>query len=88
MIPKAGIEGDSANGVPVQQQPDGGAFELYRPSADGPLHLPSGEYAFTLESVGPEPLPLAPAYRDPTRSPLRRTWTEDESALELILPSR
>lgn len=65
---------------------EGGAFVLYQPQARGPLHLPPGEYVFTLESVAPEPIPLPRETGDPRRTPLRRTWTNGDKVLELQLP--
>jgi hypothetical protein len=65
---------------------EGGAFELYQPGARGPLHLAPGDYVFTLESVGPEPIPLPRETSDPQRTPLRKTWTTSDGELQLDLP--
>ena len=65
---------------------DGGEFELYEPTAQRGLDMPPGNYAFSLESVGPEPLALRPELRDPQRTPLRRPWNGTETGLELSLP--
>jgi hypothetical protein len=65
---------------------EGGTFALYQPGARGPLHLTPGDYAFTLESVGPEPIPLPRETSDLRRTPLRRTWTGSDTELELALP--
>ena len=65
---------------------DGGRFELYQPDAKGPLHLPLGEYAFTLETIGPEPIHLAPVFRDPQRTPLRKQWDDSQGNLDLAIP--
>lgn len=65
---------------------EGGTFELYQPGARGPLHLAPGDYAFTLESVGPEPIPLPRETGDPQRTPLRKSWTDTDVSLELNLP--
>ncbi|WP_425618881.1 hypothetical protein NA78x_002600 [Anatilimnocola sp. NA78] len=63
-----------------------GAFELLLPGATGPLHLPAGEYAFTLESVSPAPIHLPRETSDPQRTPLRKTWSTNEQTLELAIP--
>lgn len=65
---------------------EGGTFELYQPRARGPLHLTPGDYVFTLESVGPEPIQLPRETSDPQRTPLQKTWTSSDVALELVLP--
>jgi hypothetical protein len=65
---------------------DGGSFELYQTNARGALELTPGEYSFTLESVGPEPLALRPELRDVQRTPLRKHWAGTEPLLELALP--
>lgn len=65
---------------------DQGRFELYRPDAFSALYLSPGEYSFTLESLGPDPLPLAPQLRHPRRTPLRKRWSESDSTLEIVIP--
>ena len=65
---------------------EGGTFALYQPGARGPLHLAPGDYVFTLESVGPEPIPLPRETSDPQRTPLRKAWNASDVELELSLP--
>ncbi len=65
---------------------EAGAFELYLPQAAGPLHLPPGDYVVTLESVGPELIPLPREISDPRRTPLRKTWAGGDATLELLIP--
>jgi predicted small lipoprotein YifL len=64
---------------------EGGAFELFQPGAKGPLHLQPGEYSFTLEPLGPESIPLPRAVTLPAQTPLQRTWTADDTQLELTI---
>lgn len=64
----------------------GGAFELVRPQAAGPLQLPPGEYVFTLESMSPAPLRLPPKVANVKQSPLRKTWTASDTQLEIVVP--
>jgi len=65
---------------------DGGRFELFESNAQQGLHLQPGEYSFTLESIGPEPIALRPELRQPQRTLLRKTWSESDTALEITLP--
>jgi len=64
----------------------GGAFELLEPGAVGPLHLPAGDYHFTLESVSPVPISLPRDVSNPRQTPLRKTWSSCEQTLELAIP--
>lgn len=65
---------------------EGGAFELFQPGAAGPLHLEPGEYAFTLESLGPETIALPRDVQNPRRTPLRKSWTASDTRLDLVIP--
>lgn len=63
-----------------------GEFGLIQTAGAGSLWLEPGEYAFTLESVGPEPLAWPVDYSRPESTPLTRTWTENDESLDLVVP--
>ena len=63
-----------------------GQFELRDNMADGPLWLTPGKYRFTIESTGPTVMVWEKAFGDPSKTPLRRVWTEDDSVLDFDLP--
>jgi len=63
-----------------------GRFELVQPGAMGPLHLASGEYRVTVESVGPVPLRFPKEFGSAEHTPLRVEWTTESSQLDLEVP--
>ncbi len=63
-----------------------GRFELRDNLATGPLWLKPGRYRLTIESVGPTPLVWTAAHFDPALTPLRRTWSEIDTTLDLEVP--
>lgn len=63
-----------------------GRFELVQPGARGPLHLASGEYRVTVESVGPVPLRFPREFGSAEKTPLRVEWTTESSQLDLEVP--
>lgn len=63
-----------------------GKFRLVLPKGEGPFWLSPGDYVFTLESLGPVPPPLSPAYTNASKSPLKATWQEGDLALDLKIP--
>lgn len=62
-----------------------GSFVLYSPAADEPLWLQPGDYAFTLESLGP-PVQFPDEYLNAETSPLKVTWSVEMPTLELKAP--
>jgi len=63
-----------------------GEFGLIQTAGAGSLWLEPGEYAFTLESVGPEPLAWPADFALPESTPLTRTWTGNDELLDLDVP--
>lgn len=63
-----------------------GKFRLVLPKGEGPLWLSPGDYVFTLESLGPAPPPLLPAYSSASKSPLKATWKAGDQSLDLKIP--
>lgn len=59
-----------------------GSFTLVKNSAEGPLRLSPGTYRITLESAG-NPAPIPPEYSSWTTTPLKVTWGEGDTHLEL-----
>jgi hypothetical protein len=66
-------------------KPDG-TFRLVQPNAKGPLHLSSGEYRVTLESVGAVPVVFPKEYSSAERTPLTVEWTSSMEQIELDVP--
>lgn len=66
---------------------ENGTFVLYAPGATEPLWLQPGEYAVTLESIGP-PVQFPRDYGTPKTSPLKVTWSDTMETLELDVPSK
>ncbi len=64
-----------------------GKFQLVKPKGEGPLWLLPGEYAFTLESIGPETPRMPPAYGNASKTPLRVNWKSEDKALDLRIPA-
>lgn len=62
-----------------------GTFVLYSPGAKEPLFLTPGEFAFTLESVGPT-VKMPKEFLKPESTPLKVTWTEGMPSLILEAP--
>lgn len=59
-----------------------GKFILYQTGAAGPLWLEPGDYAFTLESVGPS-IAFPKEYLSPLLTPLKLSWTADSKSADL-----
>jgi hypothetical protein len=64
-----------------------GSFRLLTLGAAGPLTLPTGEYRFTLESVG-SPVIIPKALRQADETPLRVQWDATTANLTLELPQK
>ncbi len=64
-----------------------GTFQLMEPKGGSPLWLAPGEYVFTLESLGPVPPPLSPAYMNATKTPLKVNRKAADQSLELKIPA-
>ena len=62
-----------------------GKFILYQTGAAGPLWLEPGDYAFTLESVGPS-IAFPKEYLTPQSTPLKLNWTADSESADLSVP--
>lgn len=63
-----------------------GTFSLHQPDGKAPLWLEPGEYAFTVQSVGPDPMVFPSEYNDPRRTPLLHTLTGTSDSVDLVLP--
>jgi hypothetical protein len=63
-----------------------GKFRLVSPKGEGPLWLSPGDYVFTLESLGPVPPPLSPAYASALKTPLKATWKSSDQSFDLKIP--
>ena len=63
-----------------------GTFRLIRHDGGSALWLEPGVYAYTFESVGPEPKAWPEEYYDPLRSPVRVEWTAGQERLKLEIP--
>jgi len=64
-----------------------GKFQLVLPKGEGPLWLSPGEYAFTLESLGPDSPRMLPAYANASKTPLKVNWKSDDKSLDLRIPA-
>ena len=62
-----------------------GSFVLYNLGATEPLWLEPGDYAFTLESIGP-PVEFPEEFVKPESTPLKVTWTSDMTSVSLDAP--
>ena len=62
-----------------------GHFKLLTPDGQSALHLEPGEYSFTLESVGP-PVQFPEEFLRAETTPLKVTWTNEMSSLDLVAP--
>lgn len=62
-----------------------GSFILYNNGATEPLWLEPGDYAFTLESIGP-PVKFPAPYQKPESSPLHVNWNSEMPSLVLQAP--
>ena len=62
-----------------------GFFYLVKTGGHEPLILEPGEYAFTLESLGPQ-IVFPTAYLKPETSPLKVTWSSEMTILDLKAP--
>lgn len=80
------VDGDARELIGFGVSKPGGTFGLMQAAAAGPLWLKPGQYAFTLESVGPEPLVWASEYSQPDKTPLTRAWTDSDESLVLDVP--
>jgi len=66
--------------------PDG-RFQLFAPKANGPLWLQAGEYAFTLEALGPDSPRIVRTYSDAKKTPLKLSWEPTSKSLALRIPA-
>ena len=64
-----------------------GKFQLMQPKGEGPLWLEPGDYAFTLESLGPASPPMSPTYTNASKTPLKVSWKVDDKSLSLKIPA-
>lgn len=64
-----------------------GKFQLILMKGEGPLWLEPGEYAITLESIGPETPRIPSSYADHSKTPLKVTWKSEDKSLELKIPA-
>ena len=62
-----------------------GTFVLYNSGATEPLWLEPGDYAFTLETIGP-PVEFPEEFTRPESTPLKVTWASDMSSIRLDAP--
>jgi hypothetical protein len=62
-----------------------GTFVLYNSGATEPLWLEPGNYAFTLESIGP-PIEFPKEFTQPESTPLKVKWESDMSSIRLDAP--
>ena len=62
-----------------------GTFVLYNSGATEPLWLEPGDYAFTLETIGP-PVEFPKAFTRPESTPLKVKWESDMSSIRLDAP--
>jgi len=63
-----------------------GRFQLFAPKATGPLWLQAGEYAFTLEALGPDSPRILRTYSDAKKTPLKLNWDSTSKSLDLRIP--
>jgi hypothetical protein len=78
------VEGQETKPIGFAVTDVDGAYQLMTNGAHGPLHLGAGEYRFTLESAG---APFKKDYSDPQKTPLKVTWSGDETILTLQVPA-
>ncbi len=64
-----------------------GTFSLVTIGGAEPLVLEPGEYAFTLESLGPQ-IPFPAEFLSPEKSPLKTTWGDESSLIDLEAPEK
>jgi hypothetical protein len=64
-----------------------GKFQLVLPKGEGPLWLETGEYVFTLESLGPEAPRMSATYSNAAKTPIKMSWKSDDKSLELKIPA-
>ena len=62
-----------------------GTFVLYNSGATEPLWLEPGDYAFTLETIGP-PVEFPKEFTRPESTPLKVKWESDMSSIRLDAP--
>jgi hypothetical protein len=64
-----------------------GMFELREPGTLQALWLPAGEYVFTIEAAGENPLEWPAEFRSREKSPWREAWPGGDQTLDLNLPA-
>ncbi len=60
-----------------------GRFRLVQPAGNASLSLPTGEYAYTLESIGPESPRMPSTYSNAAKTPLKVKWRSEDRSLDL-----
>lgn len=78
------VENESYEAIGFGITDSDGVFELVTNGAQGPLVLSTGEYRFTLESVG-APVLIPPDYLAANTTPLEISWPS-ENALNFEIP--
>jgi hypothetical protein len=80
------LEGSSLTRIGFGVTDRDGWFELMSNGAQGALWLTPGQYRFTLESAG-APVQIPKEYRQPETTPLKISWSDADSELELKVAS-
>lgn len=63
-----------------------GWFELRNRTASAAIRLAPGDYAVTLRSVGPDPVPIPRKFAARETTPLVIEWSAESDVLDLELP--
>lgn len=79
------LRGEATEMIGFGVTDDTGRFALHSPDATMPLHLVTGTFRFTLESIGP-PTTWSTDYQDPSTTPLEIILTENRDDIELNVP--
>ncbi len=80
------VDGSSFQPVGFGVTDTDGIFRLVTNGAQGPLSLPPGEYRCTVESVG-APVQFPGEYAQANSTPLKISWSDGDTELELKVPS-
>jgi len=64
-----------------------GNFQLRKEATLEGVHLPPGSYRVTIESAGEFRMHWPKEYRSPEKSPLEIDWTEEQTEIDLNVPT-